>query len=68
VALFCSAILLAFVFAGIGLILLGVLVLAGMVAAWYAFPVLLPLLIPLFLIWIFVAALRSSGKSGCDFS
>jgi hypothetical protein len=56
------------VFAGIGLILLGVLVLAGMVAAWYAFPVLLPLLIPLFLIWIFVAALRSSGKSGCDFS
>lgn len=64
VTLFCAAILLAFVFAGVGLVVLGVLVLAGLVATWLAFPFLLPLLIPLFLIWIFVAAVRGRGKSG----
>ncbi len=63
VALFCAAILLAFVFAGAALIVLGVLVLAGVFAAWLAFPFLLPLLIPLLLVWIFVAAVRHSGKS-----
>jgi hypothetical protein len=52
VALFCVAILLAFVFAGVGLIVLGALVLAGLVAAWLTFPFLLPLLIPLSLVWI----------------
>jgi hypothetical protein len=64
VALFSVAILLAFVFAGVGLIVLGVLVLAGLLAAWFTFPFLLPLLIPLFLVWIFVAAVRRSTKSG----
>jgi len=64
VALFCVAILLAFVFAGVGLIVLGVLVLVGLMAAWLAFPFLLPLLVPLFLVWIFVAAVRRSAKSG----
>jgi len=63
VALFCVAILLAFVFAGAALIVLGVLVLAGLLAAWLAFPFLLPLLIPLFLVWIFVAAVRRNTKS-----
>ena len=63
VALFCVAILLVFVFAGVGLILLGVLVLAGLLAAWLVFPFLMPLLIPLFLVWIFVAVVRRSGKS-----
>jgi hypothetical protein len=52
VALFCVAILLAFVFAWVGLIVLGALVLAGLVAAWLTFPFLLPLLIPLSLVWI----------------
>jgi len=64
VALFCVAILLAFVFAGVGLIVLGVLVLVGLLAAWLVFPFLLPLLIPLFLVWIFVAAVRRRSKSG----
>jgi len=64
VALFCVAILLAFVFAGAALIVLGVLVLAGLLAAWLAFPFLLPLLIPLFLVWIFVAAVRRNTKPG----
>jgi len=58
VGLFCAAILLTFVFAGIGLILLGVFVLAGLVVVWFAFPFLLPLLIPLALVWLFVAAVR----------
>jgi hypothetical protein len=63
VALFCVAILLVFVFAGVGLILLGLLVLAGLLAAWLVFPFLMPLLIPLFLVWIFVAVVRRSSKS-----
>jgi len=58
VALFCAAILLAFVSAGAGLIALGALVLAGFVAAWIAFPFLLPLLIPLLIVWVFVALTR----------
>jgi len=62
VAMFCAAILLAFVFAGIGLIVLGVLVLAGLLLAWLAFPFLVPLLAPLFLVWLFVAATRGSGS------
>jgi len=64
VALFSVAILLVFVFAGVGLIVLGVLVLAGLLAVWLAFPFLLPLSIPLFLVWIFVAAVRRSTQSG----
>jgi hypothetical protein len=64
VSLFCSAILLVFVFAGTGLIILGVLVFGGLVAASFAFPFMLPLLIPLFLVWIFVAAVRGSRTSG----
>lgn len=64
VSLFCSAILLVFVFAGSGLIILGVLVIAGLVAASFVFPFMLPLLIPLFLVWIFVAAARGGRRSG----
>jgi hypothetical protein len=64
VSLFCAAMLLVFVFAGTGLMVLGVLVLAGFVAVWSAFPFLLPLLIPLLLVWIFVAAVRGGRKSG----
>jgi len=64
VSLFCAAILLVFVCAGTGLMVLGVLVFAGFVAAWSVFPFLLPLLVPLFLVWIFVAAVRGGRKSG----
>jgi len=62
VALFCAAILLAFVFTGTALMVLGALVIAGFVAAWSAFPFLLPLLIPLLLVWIFVAAVHAGRK------
>jgi hypothetical protein len=63
VALFCAAILLAFVVAGVGLFVLGALVLAGLVAAWIAFPFLLPLLIPLVIVWIVVAAVRGGRNA-----
>lgn len=64
VAVFCAAILLAFVLAGVGLIVLGVLVLAGLVATWLTFPFLLPLLVPLVIVWILVAAVRGRRKVG----
>jgi len=62
VALACAAILLSFVLAGVGLIILGVLVLAGLLLAWLAFPFLVPLLIPLFIVWAFVAVVRGTGS------
>jgi hypothetical protein len=53
VILFCVAILLAFVLAGVGLVILGVLALVGLVLIGVTLPFLLPLLIPLFIIWVF---------------
>jgi hypothetical protein len=47
VAFFCAAILLLFVFAWIGIVVLGLLIGAATIAATLAFPFLLPLLIPL---------------------
>src|ERR1035438_2988433 len=47
IAGFCAAIVLLFVFAGIGIVVLGCIVFAGMILALIAFPFLLPLLIPL---------------------
>jgi hypothetical protein len=60
IALGCAAILLAFVFAGIGVIVLGLVVLAGLLLALLAFPFLLPILIPLAIVWAFVAIVRRS--------
>ena len=62
VALFSAAILVAFVFAGVGFVVLGCLVLVGLILAAVAFPFLLPLLIPLFIVWTFVASTRR-GKA-----
>ena len=62
VVLFCVAILLVFVFAGVGLVVLGTLVLVGVILAAVAFPFLLPLLIPLLIVWAFCAGVRR-GKS-----
>ena len=58
VILFCVAILLAFVFAGVGLIILGCIVLVGVILAVVAFPFLLPLLVPLLLVWILCCVAR----------
>jgi hypothetical protein len=63
VVLFCVAILLAFVFAGIGLVVLGSLVLVGLILVAVAFPLLLPLLLPLFIVWAFVVWIRRGKKN-----
>ena len=57
VILFSVAILLAFVFAGVGLVILGCLALVGLILVALALPFLLPLLIPLFIVWAFCALL-----------
>ena len=61
VILFCVAILLAFVFAGVGLVILGVLAFVGVILIAVSLPLLLPLMIPLFIVWLFCAMLRK-GK------
>jgi hypothetical protein len=60
-AVFCAAIFLLFVFAGIGVFILACVVFAGLIAAGFAFPFLLVLLIPLAVLWAFIALIRSSG-------
>jgi hypothetical protein len=55
IALFCAAIFLVFVFAGVGIFVLGGVILAGLVLAGITFPYLLYMLIPLAIVWIFVA-------------
>jgi hypothetical protein len=63
IAGFCAAIALLFVFAGIGVIVLGGIVFVGMVLALVAFPFLLPLLIPLAILWLFVAVVRKADPA-----
>ena len=59
IALFCAATLLVFVFAGIGLLVLGGAVFVGLILTGLAFPFLLPVLIPLAIVWGFVALTRN---------
>jgi hypothetical protein len=61
VSLYCAAIFLLFVFAGIGIFILGGVILAGLVVAGFAFPFLLVLLVPLAVLWGFIALVRSTG-------
>ena len=61
IALFCASIILLFVFAGIGIYILACIVFAGLIAAGFAFPFLLVLLLPLAIVWGFVALMRGSG-------
>jgi hypothetical protein len=58
IAGFCAAIILLFVFAGAGVIVIGCLLFAGMILAFLSFPFLLPLLIPLAIVWLFIAIVR----------
>lgn len=60
-ALFCAAIILLFVFAGIGIFILGGVILAGLFMAGFAFPFLLVLLLPLAIVWLFIAVTRKTG-------
>ena len=63
IALWCAATLLVFVFAGIGVLVLGCLVLLCMILARFAFPFLLPVLLPLAILWGFVALTRRANTS-----
>lgn len=58
VILFCSAILLVFVFFGLALMVLGGLVLGGSILAAMTFPFLFPILIPLFVVWLFCCLIK----------
>ena len=58
VSIFCAAILMAFVLAGAGLIILGVLALVGFLLLAAVFPFMLPVLIPLLIVWAFCAGTR----------
>lgn len=58
VAFICAAILLLFVFAGVGLFILGGMITVGLMLTWFMFPPLLIILIPLFVIWGFIALTR----------
>ena len=58
-----AAILLVFLFAGVGLIALGARVLAGFLGLWITFPFLLPLLVLLPIVWLVVAAVRGSRRT-----
>jgi hypothetical protein len=60
-ALFCAAIFLLFVFAGIGIFFLGGMLVIGLMLAGFAFPLLLILLLPLFIVWLFIAITRKVG-------
>ncbi len=62
VVLFCVAILLIFILAGVGLVVLGVLALVGLILVGIAFPFLLPLLIPLSIVWAFCAGARRGAR------
>lgn len=61
IALFCAAIFLLFVFAGIGIFILGGVIVAGLILAGFAFPFLLVLLLPLAIVWVFIAITRRTG-------
>ena len=61
IALFCAAIFLLFVFAGIGIFVLGGVILAGLIMAGFSFPFLLVVLLPLAIVWLFIALTRKTG-------
>jgi hypothetical protein len=61
IALFCAAIFLLFVFAGIGIFILGVVIFAGLIFAGLAFPFLHVLLLSLAIVWLFIAITRKTA-------
>ncbi len=63
VAIFSAAIVMAFVLAGVGLVILGVLALIGFLLLGAIFPFLLPVLIPLLIVWAFCAGSRRSTQN-----
>ncbi len=58
VALFCAAIFLVFVVAGVGIFVLGCVIAIGLILSAFMFPYLLLMLIPLAIVWLFIAVAR----------
>ncbi len=58
VALFCAAIFLLFVVAGVGIFVLGCFIAFGLLFSGLMFPYLLLVLIPLAIVWVFIAIAR----------
>ncbi len=58
VALFCAAIFLVFVLAGVGIFVLGCVIAFALILSGLMFPYLLLVLIPLAIVWIFIAIAR----------
>ncbi len=58
VALFCAAIFLVFVVAGVGIFVLGCFIALGLLLSGLMFPYLLLVLIPLAIVWGFIAIAR----------
>jgi hypothetical protein len=58
IILLCVALFLILIFSGVGFIVLGSLVLVGGILVLVALPFLLPLLIPVFIIWIAIVVAR----------
>lgn len=62
VALFCAAIVLALVFAGIWLLLTGIAVFVILIVLAMMAPFLLPLLVPLGIVWLLVALITGAER------
>jgi hypothetical protein len=58
IVLFCVGVFLVFIFSGVGLVILSTLVLLGVILLLVAFPFLLPLLLPVFIVWVAIAISR----------
>lgn len=58
VALFCAAIFMVFVVAGVGLFVLGCMIAVGLILSVFAFPYLLLVLLPIAIVWLFIAIAR----------
>lgn len=68
ILLLCMGILMAFMFTGIGLVILGFLMFFCLVSFSMTFPFLLPFLIPLFIVWLVFAFTRKSKTNDVDHS
>lgn len=63
IAGFCAVIVLLFAFTGTAILVLGAVVFAGMILALIAFPFMWPLLVPLAILWLFVAIAKKASPS-----
>ena len=61
IAFFCAAIFLAFVVAGIGLVIVGGMLVGLLFLAGFTFPLALVILVPLALVWLVAALARGAG-------